>query len=124
MDVFELLNTGSRRVVHVGNQLQLRFTEVRCDVRVGQRGTQRARVWLQRECPVTGYPKTFLFDPTAKFGEQRGVLVKCFENLGVDDRWRLSHLLGGIELKVCCRTSGNDGWVDLILLEVFDELTD
>ena len=48
--------------MHTGDELDLRFAEVGGDVRMGQRGAERARMGRRCQHAVRPYPQTLLFD--------------------------------------------------------------
>src|SRR5437588_12949267 len=64
--MLELVETGVRRGVHAGNELELRFTEVGRDVWMRERGAQRRRVRRHGERAVRPDTQAFLFDSASK----------------------------------------------------------
>ena len=56
VDVLELGEARLGRLMHCGDQLELRFAEVGCDQRVGKRRAERRRVWARRQHALGCHP--------------------------------------------------------------------
>src|SRR6267142_4183246 len=71
--MLELLQTRVGRVVHTGDELELRLAEIGSDVRVRERRAERRRMRRRGERPVGPNAQAFLFDPPLKAREDRGL---------------------------------------------------
>jgi hypothetical protein len=63
MDRGELPHARGRIGVHAGDELKLRFAEVRRDVRVGERGSERGRMRRLGESTVGQHAQALFLDP-------------------------------------------------------------
>src|SRR2546430_6770207 len=66
MQVFQLVQTGVRGRMHARDELELRFAEVRGDVRMSERGAERTRVRRHRKGSVRPDAQALFFDAASK----------------------------------------------------------